>query len=203
MNSKVVNALMFTAGAAIGSVVTWKLVKTKYEQIAREEIASVKEAFSFRKFEPKTFEPEVFEPKKFELETEEEEPDPREVEREEYKGLLETYGYTDTEDEDDGKGGSYAVVAPYVITPDEFGGEYEYDAISLNYYKDKILADDWGNIIEDVEGEVGTESLNHFGDHQPETVFVRNDRLKIDYEIVCDERSYSDVHGIPQHLEDE
>ena len=98
MNNKVVNVLMFAAGAAVGSVVTWKLVKTKYEQIARDEIASVKEVFSFRKSEP-----EVFEPKKSELETkdEDEEPDPCEVEKDEYKGLLKNYGYTDTEDEDD------------------------------------------------------------------------------------------------------
>ena len=37
---------LFTAGAAIGSVVTWKLVKTKYEQIAQEEIDSVKEEYA-------------------------------------------------------------------------------------------------------------------------------------------------------------
>ena len=202
MNNKVVNVLMFAAGAAIGSVVTWKLVKTKYEQIARDEIASVKEVFSFRKFEP-----EVFEPKKSELETkdadedEDEEPDPCEVEKDEYKGLLKTYGYTDTED--DKKGGSYTVAAPYVITPDEFGGEYEYDAISLNYYADGILADDWGVIIDDVEGEVGTESLNHCGQYQADTLFVRKDRLKIDHEIIRDERSDSDVHDVPQHPEDE
>ena len=46
MNSKFINVLMFAAGAAIGSVVTWKFVKTRYEQIAQEEIDSVKQAFS-------------------------------------------------------------------------------------------------------------------------------------------------------------
>ena len=39
------NVLIFAAGAAIGSAVTWKLIKTKYEQIANEEIESVKEFF--------------------------------------------------------------------------------------------------------------------------------------------------------------
>ena len=37
--------LLFTAGAAIGSAVTWMLVKTKYEKIAQEEIDSVKEEY--------------------------------------------------------------------------------------------------------------------------------------------------------------
>ena len=40
------SVLIFTAGAVIGSLITWKLVKTKYENIANEEIASVKETFS-------------------------------------------------------------------------------------------------------------------------------------------------------------
>ena len=43
--SKLTNILIFTTGVSIGSVVTWKLLKTKYEQIAREEIDSVKEIY--------------------------------------------------------------------------------------------------------------------------------------------------------------
>ena len=46
MNCKFINVLMFAAGAAIGSAVTWKVVKTKYERIAQEEIESVKEAYA-------------------------------------------------------------------------------------------------------------------------------------------------------------
>ena len=46
MNTKIVGALAFLAGAAVGSVVTWKVVKTKYDQIIQEEINSVKAVFS-------------------------------------------------------------------------------------------------------------------------------------------------------------
>ena len=38
--------LIFAAGVAIGSAVTWKLVKDKYKKLADEEIASVKEVWS-------------------------------------------------------------------------------------------------------------------------------------------------------------
>ena len=41
-----VKAFIFVAGAAIGSAVTWKVVKNKYEQITQEEIKSVKEEYS-------------------------------------------------------------------------------------------------------------------------------------------------------------
>ena len=59
MKINMINFLMFAVGAAIGSAVTWKLVKTKYERIANEEIESVKEVFSRRSKEEK--EPEEIE----------------------------------------------------------------------------------------------------------------------------------------------
>ena len=46
MNNKVFGTILFTAGAIIGSLVTWKVVKTKYEDIAQEEIDSVKEEYT-------------------------------------------------------------------------------------------------------------------------------------------------------------
>ena len=55
------NVGMFVAGVAIGSLATWKLVKTKYEQIAQEEIDSVKEAFSKRGDKPSDKEDEGIE----------------------------------------------------------------------------------------------------------------------------------------------
>ena len=42
---------IFAVGAAIGSAVTWKLVKTKYEKIANEEIESVKEIYGAKRVE--------------------------------------------------------------------------------------------------------------------------------------------------------
>ena len=49
MNNNVIGVITFVAGVAIGSIVTWKFTKTKYEKIANEEIESVKEVFSKRK----------------------------------------------------------------------------------------------------------------------------------------------------------
>ena len=39
--------LLFISGACVGSVVTWKLIEKKYQQIAQEEIDSVKEALGY------------------------------------------------------------------------------------------------------------------------------------------------------------
>ena len=46
MSNTIKNLFIFAVGAAIGSAVTLKLVKSKFEKIAQEEIDSVKEVFS-------------------------------------------------------------------------------------------------------------------------------------------------------------
>ena len=83
---------------------------------------------------------------------------------------------------------------PYVITPDEFGSVDEYETISLTYYSDGVLTDDRDDEpIEDVDDMIGEDSLTHFGEYEDDAVYVRNERLKTDFEILLDHRSYSDV----------
>ena len=70
-----------------------------------------------------------------------------------------------------------------------------YTTETLTYYADHVLTDDFDNPIEDVEAMVGEESLNHFGEYEEDAVYVRNERHKIDYEILLDERKYTEVVG--------
>jgi hypothetical protein len=86
---------------------------------------------------------------------------------------------------------------PYVITFEEFCEGYDnHDKITINYYKaDDTLADENEEIIDDVESLIGEESLSRFGDgsEDPNVVYVRNERMAIDYEIIKLESSYSEV----------
>lgn len=82
---------------------------------------------------------------------------------------------------------------PYVISPEEFSDIWEYDTISLTYYADNVLTDDEDEVMEDIEGTVGADSLERFGEYEDDAVYVRNDRLKCYYEILKDLRNYSDV----------
>ena len=84
---------------------------------------------------------------------------------------------------------------PYVIKPEEFGEILEYESISLTYYADGVLADEYDEVIDDVDEIVGEESLTTFGQYEDSAVFVRNDARKTDYEILLDLRNYSDVVG--------
>ena len=81
---------------------------------------------------------------------------------------------------------------PYVISPSEFA-DSEFDVRTLNYYSDGVLADDDYNVIKDVKGYVGDEAIETFGRYDTDVVYVRNEKFRIDYEILFDERRYSDV----------
>ena len=174
--------LAFVLGAAAGSVATWYYVKTKYEQIAQEEIESVKDWYEQR-YEYEEEDTEYYE--------EPSEPDAATEMKNEYANILTNAGYTDQEGVEDMNDG------PYVIAPEEFGEYEEYETETLTYYTDGVLADEWDNVIENPAELVGDGFENHFDEYEddPDTVYVRNDELNMYYEIQRDLRSFSDVFG--------
>lgn len=88
---------------------------------------------------------------------------------------------------------------PVVISPDEFGENPGYDSLSMTFYADNIVADENDEIVEDVNDCIGFESLTHIGEYEPDILYVRNDRLRIYYEITRDLRNYADVVGELPH----
>ena len=81
----------------------------------------------------------------------------------------------------------------YVISPDEFAILDDYKIVGLTYFSDKKLVDDSGNIV-DIDDTVGLGSLSRFGEYADDAVYVRNDILKTDYEILLDAREYLEVY---------
>lgn len=172
MSEGLKNTIIFAVGAAIGSAVTWKVLKTKYEQIANEEIESVKETYR-EKMGINDTEDES-----------DEEIDEYDVDVQKLADIISKNGYSEEEvDENMGK--------PYVISPDEYD-ENDYETETLYYYPDGVLTDMYDNIVRDVEGTVGKESLTRFGEYEDDSVFVRNDKLGIDYEILLQPDNYKD-----------
>ena len=184
--------LIFVAGCGIGSVVTWKLVEKRYQQIAQEEIDSVKEALGY--YDQGQNKPED----DLEAEDEEEEQFERENEsaREEISRICHEQGYDYNAIS---KGGEKEMAEKddklYVISPDEFG-EIDYKTKTLFYYNDDVVTDDRGKVLseESVEKLIGKESLTTFGQYESDSVFVRNDNLMTDYEILADERNYHEMY---------
>ena len=84
----------------------------------------------------------------------------------------------------------------YIIPPENFGELDDYETSSLTYYSgDDVLADENNEIVQDQDREklIGREALYHFGEYEEDSVFVRNDILGCDFEILLDRGKYSDV----------
>lgn len=84
---------------------------------------------------------------------------------------------------------------PYVITPRDFvHTKRYYDKITLLYYEDDgTLATESDNMIEDIDVAIGDSSLDHFGEYEEDAVYVRNDRLSTDYEVLLQHGSFGDT----------
>ena len=212
MNSKITNVLMFAAGAAIGSAVTWKLLKTKYDRLIQEEIDSVKEAFSDRFDDTSDDETEEDEEEEERSETfrnnlsrledlldEDEDQDFTDDEKEEYESIASNYS-----SEKGGVEEMYGTAKPpYVISPYDFGELDDYNQIELTYYLDGILEDEEYNIITDADELIGPDALTTFGEYEDDSVFVRNERLRTDFQILKDYRTYDEARKInPARVDD-
>lgn len=82
---------------------------------------------------------------------------------------------------------------PYVISPEEFYEEENYEKITLTYFGlDHILADDENCMVEDIASAVGTDWENRIGEYVQSAVYVRNDKRQCDYEILYVEARYLD-----------
>lgn len=100
-----------------------------------------------------------------------------------YNGQEENASDEDEEDEQ---------IAPYIITPDEYGDDDEYATRTLTAFTDKAILDE-DNCLFDT---------NYFGKDIMKTIyskknadssiFVRDDNEKVDYEIIKEKISFED-----------
>ena len=190
------NLLCFVAGAAIGSVVTWKLIEKKYKDLADEEIESVIETFKNRKpritkdnvketvekvinkyKEPKEIVEDIVTSERYSIENEEEIDEDDES------------NYTVNIDND------IEVITPYVITPEQFGEYNEYGTKTLTYYADNVLTDEIDNPItsEEMVTMIGPDALDHFGEYEDDSVYIRDEINEMDYEILKSEKKFSEI----------
>lgn len=178
MNNKIIGVCSFLAGAAIGAVVTWKLVKTKYEKISQEEIEDVKEAFSKKKT--------------LTADSKDDQTEKTVVvgEKKNYEEVITAMKYNTSGCDNKTATSNNGI---QIIDPCSVGEIDDYRVCTLTYYADGVLADEVDDVVENVDDWVGSDSLKRFGEYEDDAVHVRNDRLKVDFEILLDNRKFSDV----------
>lgn len=188
MKSTLSSVLIFAVGAAVGSVVTWKLIETRYKQLVEEDRESMEEYYR-NKYGVEEEEPAEEEP------TIDDQIDIREYAKRLADQKYVNYSNVEREDEEVND-----VEKPYVIPPEEFGELEGYRTQTLYYHADGVLTDDQNEIMEDADDVVGEDFSEHYGEYEDDSVCVRNDAKRTDYEILYDTSTYQSGINKNPHL---
>jgi len=185
---------IFGLGAVAGTFAGWTVAKSRYQREKEEEIASAREAFRA-----------MLEERKKDVRTLAQ----NKPALKEYAKTVVKAGYAKHFDPPAQKPEEETVPmeeamknhgeTPYIITPEEFGSQYDYDPVSLTYYADGVLTDDNNEEVDDISDIVPVDFADHFGEYEDDSVYVRNDRLCHDYEILRDERTYASIRTRKPH----
>ena len=204
------NIISFSMGMLFGGAISYYYVKKKFNDGYQEEIKNIKETLKKEKenkvdkhIENDIMDTEaIYDNLKSSGETEEELTKYNDVvEKTNYNRLYETEDEDEDENEnnDDSKlkvvENENPIAKPYVISPDEFEQNYDDDYITITfiYFADGVLTEDDYTIVDNIEETIGSESLNHFGEYEDDSVYVKNECRKRYYEILLDDRNYYDI----------
>lgn len=211
----VLGTVMALSGGVIGYLIGMKRTKLKYEEILEREIQEAKEFYA-RRYKAGAFEtpeqaaemlgvepPEVVETafRQYRGDVQEPKQDPDVVVN------VNVFGTDNTWDIEIEKSKREAQPdEPYVISKEEFqSGTSGYSQGSLSYFvEDDTLIDEQDQPLPDTESTVGEDNLNRFGHGSGDNrvVYIRNDRLEMEWEVVKHEGSYNKhVLGFDDHLE--
>ena len=207
MNKGTAFGIGLVIGAVIGAVCGWVFTKNRYAQIANEEIASVKECFTVPRSSIKK-EPVDLTSNAAKADAALKKEDitavvaranarpknPMSAARTgaaptDYTAYSKPVVMPKMESNPESELKDY----PYVISPDDFADNDERTAISLFLFADGVITDDDQEPIDDPETLIGHEYVGRFGEFERDTVFVRNDQNRCDYEILRDNRTYDSL----------
>lgn len=158
----------FVLGTVVGGLVTYFATKNKIQAKADAEIEEVRDIYEKMTLEHNK------EKKK------EEEPVKNDKVKVMHHRIL-----TESEKKDE----ESKKAKPRIIPMESFVEDEAYDKETLIYYEeDGVLTDQYDHVL-DVDMTIGKESLNHFGEEEEDILYVRNDKLMIDYDVVLEHRA--------------
>ena len=187
------NFLIFMSGLVIGGGVSWVYHKNKYEEIVQEEVESLREHMKNGKDNTKSEEP-ANDKKNTPMDEEEFNESMEKVEK-----IITTSRYdTALGDKEEDITNKYK--RPFVVTPDEFASLPGFDTDSFYYHSDDIIANGKYEMLEEDEivrilGMTTMEIKEEFGVNEDDAVYIRNMRLKCDYEILRENEEFVRRNG--------
>ena len=197
MNIK--NLFIFVGGVGLGAVSTFFIMKDKCDKLVEEETSSIKKYYEDKYATEKK---EVEKEKKKEVEKEEDYIDPvpdsgmmimvdaNEKGEPDYNQIIQKLNYnefsTKTSETKKAK-------RPYIITEEEYIEDTTYVKKIISCFEDDMVCmdNDTKEILENVARDIGQDSLETLNEDGNE-IYVRNEMLGIDYNIVSEPGSYED-----------
>lgn len=221
--------IAFVAGGAIGTSLTFCLSKRHFEKRKAVELEAYKEYYDkkLEKAEVLDTAPDEeptnsdastvinsYSPKGADIIEHDDDSDEAKEIRE-AANYLEKIGI-EQEEKVSKKRGKAKKEKPYLITPEAFTGDDDsmykdnYQHLTLEYYEgdDMVCESTTNEVFANTGRWLGYTWKNHFGDEDfdygPNEVFIRNDEIGVDYEIVRDPGYYSEiVLGLYQDKDEE
>lgn len=87
---------------------------------------------------------------------------------------------------------------PYLITEEDYNEDESHEKYSYTFYADGVFADELDNpvnIDKTIGQDINRYILAHLDDTKVDVVYVRNDILRNDYEILLSEQTYKELMG--------
>lgn len=187
-------ALIFIGGAVTGSLVSWYFTKKKYETLAENEIAKMREGYRKKNKEladRARVKPNISEVVNDRLTIPKEDVDLSEKE----ENLIAKYAEESEPTGEENISPNDDIIE--FIDDGEFASMNGYEKVNLVLYEDDVLANEMSDDIVLVEDTVGQQAIDDFKHYNPEAFYVRNNQLMTEYEITRDHRTYEEVTGIP------
>lgn len=185
---KLSHVIAFVAGAAVGYFAANYLLKDKYEKRFQQEVSSTIEAFkSNKKDDEVTHKDEKLKAVSDEVVV---------ADIKEYAKNIGKHDYSEVKDDkpsEESKDDGIDHTKPYVITEDEVDAYMNYSITQWNYYADGVLTDENNEVVEDVSTTIGKEAFEHLKKTSESAIYVRNDLLELDYEILKNEMTYAEL----------
>jgi hypothetical protein len=190
--------VMFISGLVIGAGVSWVYHKNKYEEMVQDEVEELRshmknqQGTTCKESDKNIQNPDA----KIQEESTEEQYDES---MEKAKKIINYSKYSTVDVNEDAElSSSPEYRPPFVVTPEDFASLPGFDTDTFYYHQDDVISNDNQEIVDDVELTLGMSILEikeQFGVYEEDAVYIRNERLKTDYEILRDESDYVKRNG--------
>ena len=206
--NKLLPIVTFVGGAVIGAIVGWSAHKKKYEDQLETEMESIRKAYEKKYVKISKADLPKVEDTAYMSEEEFKDYVNKRVEaREEYNKITAQYQPEGEVATPDMTLEERAAAQPELIYAQDYTEEQDngekYDGIELLWFKDDRLATEAEMELLDVATTIGWDAIAQFDKTGLSTIYVRNHRLKVDYEVFKYDGTYEELLAERPHLDKE